>query len=145
MLALAIALTLVVALRAFVLPIVTTAFSLLVAGATFGVLQLLFGGSNPPLGGPGYMDPMTIISVFTVAFGITIVVLDAAADAHARGVRGRGDSQRAVRHGLRETAAATTGAGLVMVAALIPFATTDLINVRAVRHRRGRRGPARRR
>jgi RND superfamily putative drug exporter len=32
--------------------------------------------------------------------------------------------------GLRQTAAATTGAGLVMAAALIPFANTDLINVR---------------
>ena len=31
---------------------------------------------------------------------------------------------------LRQTAAAGTGAGLVMVAALIPFALTDLINVR---------------
>jgi hypothetical protein len=34
------------------------------------------------------------------------------------------------RTGLRETAAATTGAGLLMIAAVIPFATTDLINVR---------------
>ena len=32
---------------------------------------------------------------------------------------------------MRQTAAAATGAGLVMVAALIPFATTDLLNVRA--------------
>jgi RND superfamily putative drug exporter len=32
--------------------------------------------------------------------------------------------------GLRETGAATTGAGLVMLAALIPFATTNLIDVR---------------
>jgi RND superfamily putative drug exporter len=31
---------------------------------------------------------------------------------------------------MRETAAAATGCGLVMVAALVPFATTDLINVR---------------
>ena len=33
--------------------------------------------------------------------------------------------------GLAQTAAAATGAGLVMVAALIPFATTSLLNVRA--------------
>ena len=37
----------------------------------------------------------------------------------------------AVRVGLRETAAAATGAGLVMIAALIPFSTSELINVRA--------------
>ena len=38
----------------------------------FGVLQLLFGGTDPPLGGPGYLDPMTIIGIFTIAFGITV-------------------------------------------------------------------------
>ena len=48
-------------------------FSLLVAAATFGILQLLFGGSNPPLGGPGYMDPMSIIGIFTVVFGLKVV------------------------------------------------------------------------
>jgi RND superfamily putative drug exporter len=41
-------------------------------------------------------------------------------------------SRHAVRLGLRETAAATTGAGLLMVAALIPFSTTDFINIRAL-------------
>ena len=41
-------------------------------------------------------------------------------------------NRHAVRVGLRETAAATTGAGLLMVAALIPFSTTDFINVRAL-------------
>ena len=127
-LALAIVLTLMVALRAFVLPIVTTAFSLLVAGATFGVLQILFGGSNPALGGPGYMDPMTIIGVFTVAFGVTTVfstmLLMRTREAYVSG------DGHAVQRGLRETAAAATGAGLIMIAALIPFATTSMINVR---------------
>jgi putative drug exporter of the RND superfamily len=36
---------------------------------------------------------------------------------------------RAVRIGLRETGAAATGAGLVTVAALIPFLTTSFVNV----------------
>ena len=81
-LAIALTLVLALALRAVALPVVAIAFSLLAVGATFGVLQLLFGGSNPPLGGPGYMDPMSIISIFTVVFGISIDLLDAAADAH---------------------------------------------------------------
>jgi RND superfamily putative drug exporter len=34
--------------------------------------------------------------------------------------------------GLRETAAAATGAGLVMIAALVPFTATELLNVRAL-------------
>jgi putative drug exporter of the RND superfamily len=130
LLTLAIALVLGLALRAVLLPAVATVFSLLVAGSTFGILQLLFGGSNPPLGGPGYLNPITIISVFTIVFGVTIIystlLLMQTRDAYISepGVR------HAVRKGLRQTAAATTGSGLVMAAAVIPFATTDLINVR---------------
>ena len=67
---------------------------------------MLFGGSNPPLGGPGYLDPMTIIGVFTVAFGDHDDVLDAAADAHPGGIRARG-AEGASAVGLRETAAAS--------------------------------------
>jgi putative drug exporter of the RND superfamily len=127
---LAIVLVLGLALRAVLLPAVATIFSLLVAGSTFGVLQLLFGGSNPVLGGPGYLDPITIISVFTIAFGVTIIystlllMQTRAVYISEPGVR------HAVRKGLRQTAAATTGSGLVMAAAVIPFATTHLINIR---------------
>jgi RND superfamily putative drug exporter len=129
-LTLAVALVLGLALRAVLLPAIATIFSLLAAGSTFGVLQLLFGGSNPPLGGPGYLDPITIISVFTIVFGVTIIystlLLMETRDAFVSepGVRD------AVRRGLRQTAAAITGTGLVMAAAVLPFATTDLVNVR---------------
>ncbi|MGZ4185948.1 MAG: MMPL family transporter, partial [Solirubrobacteraceae bacterium] len=131
-LAAAIILVLALALRAVLMPIVATAFTLLVVAASFGVMQILFGGSNPPLGGPGYLDPLTIISVFTAAFGLstvfTTILLMRTREEYivAPGTR------HAVRVGLRETAAATTGAGLLMVAALIPFATTDFINIRAL-------------
>lgn len=126
----AIALVLGLALRAVLLPVVATAFSLLVAAATFGVLQLLFGGSNPPLGGPGWMDPMSIIGIFTIVFGVTVVyaalLLMRTREAFIAGE----PTQRYVRTGLAQTAAAATGAGLVMVAALIPFSTTEFINIR---------------
>ena len=71
-LAIVMALVLGLAARAVLLPAVATLFSLLVAASTFGVLQLLFGGPDPLLGGPGYLDPMTIIGIFTIAFAITI-------------------------------------------------------------------------
>ena len=47
-------------------------------------MQLLFGGDNPLLGGPGYIDPMSIIAIFAAVFGITMVVRGPAAVAHAR-------------------------------------------------------------
>ena len=131
-LSIAVALVLALALRAVLLPIVATAFSLLTTAATFGVLALLFGGSAPPLGGPGYLDPITIISVFTIAFAITMVFSTLLLMSVREAYLARPGAKQAVGTGLRQTAAASTGAGLVMLAALIPFSTTELLNVRAL-------------
>jgi RND superfamily putative drug exporter len=112
--------------------VVATLFSLLTTAATFGVLAILFGGSAPPLGGPGYLDPITIISVFTVGFAITMAFSTLLLMRVREAYLAQRGAKQAVKTGLRETAAATTGAGLVMLAALIPFATTQLLNVRAL-------------
>jgi putative drug exporter of the RND superfamily len=128
----AVALVLALALRAVLLPLVATAFSLLTTAATFGVLAILFGGSSAPLGGPGYLDPITIISVFTIAFAITMAFATLLLMRVREAYLAEPGARQAVNTGLRETAAATTGAGLVMVAALIPFATTELLNVQAL-------------
>jgi hypothetical protein len=128
----AVALVLVVALRAVLLPVVATLFSLLTTAATFGVLAILFGGSAAPLGGPGYLDPITIISVFTVAFALTMAFSTLLLMRVREAYLAAPGAKQAVRTGLRETAAASTGAGLVMLAALIPFSTTQLLNVRAL-------------
>jgi putative drug exporter of the RND superfamily len=128
--AVALTLVLALALRAVLLPAVATVFGLLVTAASFGVLLVLFGGPSPLLGGPGYLDPMSIIGIFTVAFGITTtysaVLLTRTREAYVSGASVR----FATRIGLRETGAAATGAGLVMVASLIPFLTTSFVNVR---------------
>ena len=129
-LALALTLVLALALRAVLLPAVATVFGLLVAAASFGVLQVLFGGSSPLLGGPGYLDPMSIIGIFTVAFGITTTYSAVLLMRTREEYVSRAGETSAVRTGLRETAAAATGAGLVMVASLIPFLTTGFVNVR---------------
>jgi RND superfamily putative drug exporter len=130
-LAVVLTLVLALALRAVLLPALAIAASLLVTASCFGLLQLLFGGSSPLLGGPGYLDPMSIIGIFTVAFGITVtyaaLLLIRTREAYVAGA----ESETAVRVGLRETGAAATGAGLVMIAVLVPFSTSDLINLRA--------------
>ena len=63
------------ALRAVVLPIVAMLFDVLTVAATFGVMTLLFGGDHPVLGGPGYLDPMSIAGIFAAIFGISLVFL----------------------------------------------------------------------
>ena len=128
----AIIFVLMVALRAVLMPIVATAFTLLVVAASFGVMQILFGGSDPLLGGPGYLDPLTIISVFTAAFGLSTVFTTILLMRTREEYIAAPGNRHAVRVGLRETAAATTGAGVLMVAALIPFSTSDFIIIRAL-------------
>ncbi|MBV8430128.1 MAG: MMPL family transporter, partial [Solirubrobacterales bacterium] len=100
--------------------------------SSFGLLQLLFGGTNPPMGGPGYLDPITIISVFTVAFSISIVCSTVLLMRTREEYVTATEVGSAVRRGLRESAAGLTGAGLLMAAALIPFTLTDLLNIRAL-------------
>jgi RND superfamily putative drug exporter len=129
-LSVAITLILALALRTLAMPIVATLSSLLGTAATFGILQLLFGGANPPLGGPGYLDPVTLIEIFAASFSIVAVystlLLMRRREEQVKGA----DGPTAIRHSLRATAPALTGAGVAMVAAVIPFAVTDLINVR---------------
>jgi putative drug exporter of the RND superfamily len=129
-LAAALMIVMMIAVRAILLPAVATIFSLLVAGSTFGLMQILFGGSNPLLGGPGYLDPMSVIGIFTVVFSVSVTFATLLLLRTREAYMADTDGRSAVRVGLRQTAAATTGAGLVMVAALIPFATSELINIR---------------
>ena len=60
-------------LRSVVLPAVAVAFDLLTAGATFGILSLLYSGQDALLGGPGYIDPISIIGIFAFIFGVSMV------------------------------------------------------------------------
>jgi putative drug exporter of the RND superfamily len=129
-LALAIALTLGVALRAVALPIAAVLMLLLTAAATFGAMQLLFGGSHPPLGGPGYLDPMSIVGIFAAVFGISLVYLVVLLARAREEIVAGATVDQAIDRALRQTAAASTGTGILMIAALIPFATTELMTVR---------------
>ena len=128
--AVAVALVLVIALRAAILPVLVVLFDLLAAAATFGVMTLLFDGDDPVLGGPGYLDPMSIIGIFAAVLGISVVFqVILLARARERYVED-GDARAALLHGLRQTAAMATGAAAVVIAAVLPFAFGDLLNAR---------------
>ena len=126
----AVALMLMVALRAVLLPIAAVLLDLLTIAAGFGAMSLLFVGEDPVLGGPGYIDPMSIIGLFAMVFGLTIVYeMVLMHRARERYVAGEG-TEESLRSGLRDTAAAATGAAAVMVAAAIPFMFEQLVTVR---------------
>ena len=128
-LAIVLTILLMVALRSVLLPIVVIAFNLLTAAATFGVLALLTTGDDPVLGDAGYIDPLQIIETFAAIFGIALVfeilLLYRARELFVR----TGRAHDALIHGLQETAGAATGAAAVMIAAVIPFAMSDLFNL----------------
>ncbi len=130
--ALGLALFLGLALRAVVLPILAVVFNLLTTAAAFGVLQLLFGGSNPPLGGPGYIDPVSITEIFAAIFGLSIVfvilLLTRTEEAFSDGA----NVDEGLARAMRSTAAVSVGMGLLMVAVMVTFATSGLIPIREI-------------
>ena len=104
-------------------------------------MTLLFAGDDPLLGGPATSTRCRIIGIFAAIFGIS-VVYQVLLLARAR-ERVHRDGRRArVRccTGSRRTAAVATGAAAVMVAAVLPFAFSDLLNVRQFGDRHRRRG-----
>jgi RND superfamily putative drug exporter len=121
---------LIAMLRTVVLPVVAVAFDLLTAAATFGILALLYSGDDAILdGGPGYIDPISIIGIFAFVFGVSMVYEVVLLQRTREAFLATGDARGALRTGLRQTAAAATGAAAVMVAAIVPFAAADLLSV----------------
>jgi RND superfamily putative drug exporter len=127
--ALTVALLLMALLRTVLLPLVAVACSLLACAVGFGALQVLFGGEDPLLGGPGTFSPISIMGIFAAAFGITtmlqVVLLERTREDFVAG----GDPHAALRASLRETAPAATGAALVMLAAGLPFALSGFLTI----------------
>lgn len=82
--------------------------SLLTTGAAFGVLTLLFNGSSPLLGGPGFVDPVSMIAIATVVLALSV-------DFEIFAV---------------ERMHLVAGAGLAMVVVLLAFVPASLILVR---------------
>ncbi len=128
--AVAIALLVGLALRAPAVAVAVTLLGLLDSAATFGLMTLLFGGGSPPLGGPGHLDPIAVIGVFTIAFGTVLVFLVGPLPALRRQLAGGVAGDAAQRSVLAAGGPASLAAGIVMLAVLIPFASADLSSVR---------------
>ena len=65
-------LALIPILRSVVLPAIAVALNLLTVAAAFGILTLLFVGDNPPMGGAGKLDVVTVTGIFVVTFALSI-------------------------------------------------------------------------
>ncbi len=107
--------------RSLILPAVATVLNLITAGATFGVLTLIFGSEfGWVLSGPGFMDPVSIISIATVALGMS-TVYEVFVLSRARERYDSGDTEGASFYGLNHTWALVTGITVPMLAAALLF------------------------
>ena len=118
-------LLLVVILRAVVLPAVAVLLNIAIVAASFGALELLFGGDPPLLGGPGLLEVATAAAIFTVLFALSVdyevFLLTRMHEAHATGRAPRD----AVLHGIARTGSVVTGAALIMVAVFVAFSVSE--------------------
>jgi RND superfamily putative drug exporter len=120
-------LSLVIILRALLVPALTVLLNLLSVAAAFGVLALLSElPSGAPLGNWEYIDTIGAIAIFAIAFGLSIdysvfilVRIREDFDRH-------GDNAAAVRFGVQRTGRVITGAAIIMVAVFATFATSSL-------------------
>ncbi|WP_354697522.1 hypothetical protein DSM112329_03155 [Paraconexibacter sp. AEG42_29] len=129
-LALATALLLAVVLRSLLVAVLGVALGLLAVGATLGIMDKLFTGSDPILGGPGQLDATALTAVFAVMFALaTDYQVFVVTRIREEVVAGR-SPRDAVAAGLASTARVVTGAALSMVAVFLAFATADVASLK---------------
>jgi putative drug exporter of the RND superfamily len=123
-------LVLVPIFRSLVLPAVAVALNLVTVAASFGALAALFQGSDPILGGPGYIDAVAISAIYTVIFGLSIDYEVFLIARMREGYLASGDTDSGIEYGLRRTAGVVTGAAAIMTGVFLAFAMTEVANTR---------------
>jgi RND superfamily putative drug exporter len=130
MLALVTFLVLLVLFRSPILALCAVILNLVTVGASVGVLVICFGGSPPLLGGPGYLDAISLSGIFAIIFGLSI---DYEVFLISRLLEGRaitGTTDGAIRYGLEKTGTIITGAAFIMAGVFLAFAISPVTNIR---------------
>jgi RND superfamily putative drug exporter len=125
MIALITYLVLVLVLRSLFLPAIAVLLNLITVAAAFGVLSLLFVGHNPPLGGAGSLDVLSVASIFTITFALSIdyqvFLLIRMREEFVR----TQSNDSAIEFGIGKTANVVTGAAAIMITVFAAFALSD--------------------
>jgi putative drug exporter of the RND superfamily len=121
---------LVAILRSLLLPLVAVALNLLTVAAAFGVLTLLFVGSDPLLGGAGALDVISVAAIFAIAFALSIdyqvFLLTRTREAYVR----TRSNEAAIGFGVDRTGGVVTGAAAIMISVFLAFGMSDFVVVR---------------
>jgi RND superfamily putative drug exporter len=125
-------LALVPMMRSLVLPLIAVVLNILTLLAAFGVLALCFG-TNPLLGGPGFVDDIMLIVVFTVTFGLSLDYAIFILDRMREGYDRTGTVEGAISYGIDGTAGILTGAAAIMAGVFLAFAVVSpIVSLREV-------------
>jgi RND superfamily putative drug exporter len=118
-------LALVPILRSVVLPAIAVGLNMLTVATAFGVLTLLFVGDDPPMGGAGELDVVTVTGIFVVTFALSIdyqvFLLTRMREEYVR----TQSHAAAIEFGIAKTARVVTGAAAIMIAVFTAFALSS--------------------
>ena len=118
-------LALIPILRSVVLPAIAVALNMLTVAAAFGVLTLLFVGDDPPMGGAGKLDVVTVTGIFVITFALSIdyqvFLLTRMREEYVR----TQSHEAALEFGIAKTARVVTGAAAIMIAVFTAFALSS--------------------
>jgi putative drug exporter of the RND superfamily len=124
-------LTLIVVLRALLLPLIAVALNLATIAVALGALELLteehvLGGA----GGLNYIDAASGAGILSIMFVLSIDYEVFLLTRMREQFLATGDSEDAIRYGLRHTAGVITGSAAIMTAVFLAFAGADVIPLR---------------
>jgi RND superfamily putative drug exporter len=121
-------LTLIVVLRALLLALIAVALNLATIAVALGALELLTEAHV--LGGPGYIDAASGAGILSIMFVLSIDYEVFLLTRMREQWVAEGNSEDAIRHGLRHTAGIITGSAAIMTAVFLAFAAADVIPLR---------------
>jgi RND superfamily putative drug exporter len=121
-------LTLIVVLRALLLPLIAVALNLATIAVALGALELLT--EEHVLGGPGYIDAASGAGIISIMFVLSIDYEVFLLTRMREQWIAQGDAENAIRYGLRHTARVITGSAAIMTAVFLAFAAADVIPLR---------------
>jgi RND superfamily putative drug exporter len=121
---------LMVVFRSLVAPLVTVLLNLLSVGAAFGILSLLTRGRHPLIGGPGYVDALSVSAMFAVVFALSLDYQVFLLMRMREGFQRTGSTSAGVDYGVARTARVVAGAAAIMAGVFLAFATANVATIR---------------
>ena len=116
--------------RSLFAPLVGVLLNLLSVAAAFGTLSLLAGGPHPLIGGPGYVDSLSVSAMFAAVFALSVDYQVFLLMRMREGFVRTGSVVAGVEYGVSRTARVVVGAAAIMAGVFLAFASADVATVR---------------